>query len=145
MPFALRRASRWQIISDVEGRHVSGWDDPRMPTIAGYRCRGYTPEAIRDFCERIGVAKKDALVETALLEHCLREDLSGRARRAVALAPGRLASAPGAPASDNGALCQGDEDHAGGGRRRRGLMLTILSTEAAINKSWKPGDIGKVK
>ena len=62
-----------------------------MPTIAGFRRRGYTPEAIRDFCERIGVAKKDSLVETALLEHCLREDLNRRAPRAMAvLRPLRL-------------------------------------------------------
>src|SRR6185369_32006 len=83
--------SKRRLLELVEGRHVSGWDDPRMPTIAGYRRRGYTPEAIRDFCERIGVAKKDSLVETALLEHCLREDLNRRAPRAMAvLRPIRL-------------------------------------------------------
>ena len=59
----------------VEGA-VSGWDDPRMPTIAGLRRRGYTPEAIRDFCDRIGVAKSNSVVEAALLEHCVREDLA---------------------------------------------------------------------
>jgi glutaminyl-tRNA synthetase len=83
--------SKRRLLELVEGRHVSGWDDPRMPTIAGYRRRGYTPEAIRNFCERIGVAKKDSLVETALLEHCLREDLNRRAPRAMAvLRPLRL-------------------------------------------------------
>ena len=83
--------SKRRLLELVEGRHVSGWDDPRMPTIAGYRRRGYTPEAIRDFCVRIGVAKKDSLVETALLEHCLREDLNRRAPRAMAvLRPLRL-------------------------------------------------------
>ena len=83
--------SKRRLLELVEGRHVSGWDDPRMPTIAGYRRRGYTAEAIRDFCERIGVAKKDSLVETALLEHCLREDLNRRAPRAMAvLRPLRL-------------------------------------------------------
>jgi glutaminyl-tRNA synthetase len=83
--------SKRRLLELVEGGHVSGWDDPRMPTIAGYRRRGYTPEAIRDFCERIGVAKKDSLVETALLEHCLREDLNRRAPRAMAvLRPLRL-------------------------------------------------------
>jgi glutaminyl-tRNA synthetase len=83
--------SKRRLLELVEGRHVSGWDDPRMPTIAGYRRRGYTPEAIRDFCERIGVAKKDSLVETALLEHCLREDLNRRAPRGMAvLRPLRL-------------------------------------------------------
>jgi len=61
--------------------HVRGWDDPRMPTIAGLRRRGYTPEAIRTFCERIGLAKRDSMVDIALLEHCVREDLNKRAPR----------------------------------------------------------------
>ena len=65
----------------VEKGIVSGWDDPRMPTISGIRRRGYTPEAIRDFCERIGVAKADNLVEMALLEYCIREDLKMKAPR----------------------------------------------------------------
>jgi glutaminyl-tRNA synthetase len=69
----------------VEGGHVSGWDDPRMPTIAGMRRRGYTPEAIRAFLKRIGVAKNDSLVDIALLEHCLREDLNRRAPRVMAV------------------------------------------------------------
>ncbi len=59
----------------VDDQVVDGWDDPRMPTIAGLRRRGYTPEAIRDFCERIGVAKSNSTVEVSLLEHCVREDL----------------------------------------------------------------------
>jgi glutaminyl-tRNA synthetase len=83
--------SKRRLLELVEGGHVSGWDDPRMPTIAGFRRRGYTPEAVRDFCARIGVAKKDSLVEMALLEHCLREDLNRRAPRAMAvLRPLRL-------------------------------------------------------
>ena len=65
----------------VEKGLVSGWDDPRMPTIAGIRRRGYTPEAIRDFCERIGVAKADSTVEPAFLEACIREDLKLKAPR----------------------------------------------------------------
>ena len=65
----------------VSGGYVDGWDDPRMPTIAGLRRRGYTPEAIRAFCERIGLAKKDSTVDMALLEHCVREDLNRRAPR----------------------------------------------------------------
>ncbi len=83
--------SKRRLLELVEGGYVSGWDDPRMPTIAGFRRRGYTSEAIRDFCERIGVAKKDSLVDMALLEHCLREDLNRRAPRAMAvLRPLRL-------------------------------------------------------
>jgi glutaminyl-tRNA synthetase len=69
----------------VDGKYVSGWDDPRMPTISGLRRRGYTPEAIRDFCNRIGVAKADSTVDIALLEHCLREDLNKRAPRRMAV------------------------------------------------------------
>lgn len=65
----------------VEEGYVSGWDDPRMPTISGLRRRGYTPESIRDFCERIGVAKADSMVDIALLEHCIREDLNKKADR----------------------------------------------------------------
>ena len=62
----------------VDDGVVDGWDDPRMPTIAGLRRRGYTPEAIRDFCERIGVAKSNSTVEVSLLEHCVREDLKAK-------------------------------------------------------------------
>lgn len=67
----------------VEQKQVSGWDDPRMPTISGLRRRGYTPEAIRDFCERIGVAKSNSIVDMEMLEHCIREDLNVRADRAM--------------------------------------------------------------
>jgi glutaminyl-tRNA synthetase len=69
----------------VEQEYVSGWDDPRMPTISGLRRRGYTPESIRDFCERIGVAKRNSVVDIALLEHCVREDLNRRAPRVMAV------------------------------------------------------------
>lgn len=75
----------------VENNSVSGWDDPRMPTLCGLRRRGYTPESIRNFCERIGVAKVNSTVEYAFLEHCLREDLNLNARRAmVVLNPVKL-------------------------------------------------------
>ncbi|WP_084059041.1 glutamine--tRNA ligase/YqeY domain fusion protein [Desulfacinum hydrothermale] len=67
----------------VQEGHVSGWDDPRMPTLSGLRRRGYTPEAIRTFCDKIGVAKRDSLVDVALLEHCIREDLNKRAPRVM--------------------------------------------------------------
>jgi len=75
----------------VEEGYVSGWDDPRMPTIAGLRRRGYTPEAIRNFCRLIGVSKKESLVDITLLEHCVREDLNKRApRRFCVLRPIKL-------------------------------------------------------
>jgi glutaminyl-tRNA synthetase len=69
----------------VEEKHVTGWDDPRMPTLAGLRRRGYTPEAIRAFCDRIGVARKDGVVDVALLEHELREHLNASSARAMAV------------------------------------------------------------
>jgi glutaminyl-tRNA synthetase len=77
--------SKRKLLALVEQRLVSGWDDPRMPTLAGLRRRGYTPEAIRDFCNRIGVAKKENVIDVALLEHTAREDLNRRARRALAV------------------------------------------------------------
>jgi len=77
--------SKRRLIEFVEGGYVGGWDDPRMPTIAGMRRRGYTPEAIRNFCERIGVAKNDSLIDVALLDHCVRDDLNERAPRVMAV------------------------------------------------------------
>jgi len=77
--------SKRKLLELVKNGYVSGWDDPRMPTISGLRRRGYTPEAIRNFCERIGVAKANSTVDIALLEHCLREDLNLRAPRAMAV------------------------------------------------------------
>ncbi|MBI2154310.1 MAG: glutamine--tRNA ligase/YqeY domain fusion protein, partial [Candidatus Rokubacteria bacterium] len=77
--------SKRKLLTLVEEGAVSGWDDPRMPTLAGLRRRGYTPESVRDFCERVGIAKADNLVDVALLEHCLREDLNKRALRRMAV------------------------------------------------------------
>jgi glutaminyl-tRNA synthetase len=77
--------SKRKLLTLVRDSHVSGWDDPRMPTLRGMRRRGYTPEAIRAFCERIGVAKRDSMVEIALLEHAVREDLNRRSPRAMAV------------------------------------------------------------
>lgn len=77
--------SKRKLIELVEKGITRGWDDPQMPTISGMRRRGYTPEAIRDFCERIGVAKNDSLVDMALLENCVREDLNTKAPRVMAV------------------------------------------------------------
>ena len=77
--------SKRRLIRLVQEGHVDGWDDPRMPTISGLRRRGYTPESIRNFCERIGVAKRDSLVDMALLEYCIREDLNKSAQRVMAV------------------------------------------------------------
>ena len=75
--------SKRRLIQLVQEGHVTGWDDPRMPTLSGLRRRGYTPESIRNFCDRIGVAKRDSMVDMALLEHCIREDLNKRALRVM--------------------------------------------------------------
>jgi len=77
--------SKRRLLELVQERNVSGWDDPRMPTIVGLRRRGYTPESIRDFCDRIGVAKRENTVDVALLEHAVREDLNKRANRVMAV------------------------------------------------------------
>jgi glutaminyl-tRNA synthetase len=77
--------SKRRLAELVQKRVVSGWDDPRMPTLAGLRRRGYTPEAIRAFCERIGVAKTDSVVDVGLLEHGLRDDLNRRSPRVMAV------------------------------------------------------------
>jgi glutaminyl-tRNA synthetase len=75
--------SKRKLLELVQERHVNAWDDPRMPTLVGMRRRGYTPEAIRTFCDRIGVAKRENIVDVALLEHAVREDLNTRAPRAM--------------------------------------------------------------
>jgi len=77
--------SKRRLLQLVNEKHVSGWDDPRMPTIAGFRRRGYTAESIRVFCDRIGVSKKDSLIDVAMLEWSIREDLNKNAPRAMAV------------------------------------------------------------
>jgi glutaminyl-tRNA synthetase len=77
--------SKRKLLQLVQHQHVTGWDDPRMPTLAGFRRRGYTSEAIRTFCERIGVAKRNSVVDIAMLEHSLREDLNKRTPRVMAV------------------------------------------------------------
>ena len=77
--------SKRKMIELVEKGYVNGWNDPRMPSISGIRRRGYPPEAIRNFCERIGVAKRDSTVDMALLEHCVRENLNDSAPRVMAV------------------------------------------------------------
>ncbi|TDB61850.1 glutamine--tRNA ligase/YqeY domain fusion protein [Arundinibacter roseus] len=80
--------SKRKLLQLVNEKHVSGWNDPRMPTISGLRRRGYTPESIRNFCDRIGIAKRDNLIDMSLLEFCIREDLNKKAlRRMVVLDP----------------------------------------------------------
>ncbi|PIP35142.1 MAG: glutamine--tRNA ligase [Desulfobacterales bacterium CG07_land_8_20_14_0_80_52_14] len=77
--------SKRKLIQLVEEGYVTGWDDPRMPTLSGLRRRGYTPEAIRNFCERIGVARRDSTVDVAFLEYCVREDLNRISPRVMAV------------------------------------------------------------
>jgi glutaminyl-tRNA synthetase len=83
--------SKRKLLKLVEENHVTGWDDPRMPTIAGLRRRGYTPTSLREFSDRVGVAKRENLIELALLEFCIREDLNKNAQRVmVVLDPVKL-------------------------------------------------------
>jgi glutaminyl-tRNA synthetase len=83
--------SKRKLLKLVNDKYVEGWDDPRMPTVSGLRRRGYTPESLKDFAERIGVAKSNSTVEIELLEHCIREDLNKRAqRRMVVIDPIKL-------------------------------------------------------
>lgn len=77
--------SKRKLLQLVQEKHVAGWDDPRMPTIQGLRRRGFTPESIRDFCERVGVTKKDSCIEYGMLEMCVREDLDAKAPRVMAV------------------------------------------------------------
>ncbi len=77
--------SKRKLLRLVKEKYVSGWNDPRMPTLSGIRRRGYTPEAVRDFCDRIGVAKAESIVDIALLEHCVRTDLNARAPRVMSV------------------------------------------------------------
>ncbi len=77
--------SKRKLIQLVQEGFVKGWDDPRMPTISGLKRRGYTPESIRNFCERIGIAKRDSMVDMSLLEYCIREDLNKKAQRVMAV------------------------------------------------------------
>jgi glutaminyl-tRNA synthetase len=77
--------SKRKLLALVQNGHVRGWDDPRMPTLSGFRRRGYTPEAIRSFCAAIGVSKTNGIIELAMLEHFLREDLNKRAPRVMAV------------------------------------------------------------
>ena len=77
--------SKRRLIQLVEDKHVSGWDDPRMPTLTGMRRRGYTPASLRDFCERIGVTKNDAWIEMIVLENCIRDDLNASSHRRLAV------------------------------------------------------------
>jgi glutaminyl-tRNA synthetase len=77
--------SKRRLLELVKEGHVAGWDDPRMPTITGLRRRGYTPESIRAFADKVGVAKRDMVADVGLLEHCVREDLAAKARRAMAV------------------------------------------------------------
>lgn len=77
--------SKRKLLELVEGNHVSGWDDPRMPTISGIKRRGYTPESIRSFAEKIGVARRDGIIDVALLEHAVREDLNKKTNRVMGI------------------------------------------------------------
>ena len=129
--------SKRKLLTLVEEGHVTGWDDPRMPTIVGMRRRGYTPEAIRTFCERIGVAKRENLVDVALLEHAVREDLNKRAPRVMAvLRPLRVVieNYPEGQAEEF-EVVNNPEDPLGGHAQR--CRSRACSTSSATT-SWRP-------
>ena len=111
--------SKRRLLELVNDGNVSGWDDPRMPTIVGMRRRGYTPEAIRNFCDRIGVAKRENVVDVALLEHAVREDLNKRAPRIMAVLDPIRVVIENYPASqvEEFAIANNPEDEAAGTRR----------------------------
>jgi glutaminyl-tRNA synthetase len=111
--------SKRRLLELVNDGNVSGWDDPRMPTIVGMRRRGYTPEAIRNFCDRIGVAKRENVVDVALLEHAVREDLNKRAPRIMAVLDPIRVVIENYPESqvEEFAIANNPEDEAGGTRR----------------------------
>ena len=77
--------SKRNLLKLVEMKYVDGWDDPRMPTISGMRRLGFTPNSIKDFCKRVGITKRENVVDIALLEHCVREDLNKKAERRMAV------------------------------------------------------------
>ena len=106
--------SKRRLLLLVREGHVSGWDDPRMPTLKGLRRRGVTPQAIRAFCEEIGLAKRESVVDIALLEHCLREDLNRRAPRVMAVLKPLARGA--------GELSRGADRGAGRGQQPRGSL-----------------------
>ena len=111
--------SKRRLLELVNEGHVTGWDDPRMPTIVGMRRRGYTPEAIRTFCDRIGVAKRENLVDVALLEHAVREDLNRRAPRIMAVLDPLRVVVENYPEglTEEFEVVNNPEDPAAGGRR----------------------------
>ena len=111
--------SKRRLLELVNDGNVSGWDDPRMPTIVGMRRRGYTPEAIRNFCDRIGVAKRENVVDVALLEHAVREDLNKRAPRIMAVLDPIRVVIENYPESqvEEFAIANNPEDEAAGTRR----------------------------
>src|SRR3546814_12308273 len=85
--------SKRRLLQLVEEQIVDGWDDPRMPTISAFRRRGYTPASIRDFCDKVGVQRRDNMIDVGLMEHCIREDLNKTAIRVMAvLDPVKLVS-----------------------------------------------------
>ena len=115
--------SKRKLLQLVTEKHVTGWDDPRMPTISGLRRRGYTPEAIRAFCDDIGVAKRENVVDVGLLEFCVREDLNKRAPRAMAvLRPLKvvLENYPDGPGRGDG---RRQQPGGSGGRHAQGAVL----------------------
>ena len=128
--------SKRMLLELVEGNHVGGWDDPRMPTLSGLRRRGYTPESIRNFCERIGVAKRNNVVDIANLEHAIREDLNLRA----SACHGRAESDQGRHRELPGRTGRGSRRHQQSGGCVRGYAQSTVQQGAlssSATTSWR--------
>jgi glutaminyl-tRNA synthetase len=110
--------SKRKLLQLVTEGHVQSWDDPRMPTISGMRRRGYTPESIRNFCERIGIAKRENLIDVSLLEFCVREDLNLKATRVMAvLEPVKLVITNYPEGQTEELMCENGPDESYGHRK----------------------------
>ena len=138
--------SKRKLLQLVQQNHVTGWDDPRMPTISGLRRRGYTPESIRDFCARIGVAKKENVIDVAQLEHSVREDLNRRAPRVMAvLRPLKvvITNYPEGQVEDVDVINNPEDPSAGTARcRSRASSTSSATTSGRIRRrsssGWRP-------
>ena len=137
--------SKRRLLELVREGHVRGWDDPRMPTIQGLRRRGYTPEAVREFCRRIGVTKFDGVTDIALLEHCLREDLNRQAPASDGRAPaaagraGQLSRGAVRGTGSNQQSRRSDGRHAEGAFLARALYRTGRLPGGSAQEVLSPG------
>ena len=145
--------SKRKLLQLVNEKHVTGWDDPRMPTISALRRRGYTPASIRDFCDRIGVAKRENLIDVSLLEHCVREDLNKSAlRRMVVFDPLKIVITNYPEGQKEELESENNpEDHASGNRKIPFSSILYIEREDFMENPTKkyfrlaPGQMVRLK